>query len=981
MSPQTAVGGWDAARAVQTLAVDAADKRWFGSGYLVAPDLVLTAAHVLHGASTAVVRFFAPGRVREVPCDAVFADVRADVAVLRLRQAEPPVAAVRFGYPASQVACEAVGFPWANSNDDHRAAGPDAGESGGRGRYRDSHHAVGSCYPYSNQYAGTLKLEVSPLGKDPGTGHSQWEGMSGAAVFAAGRLIAVVTEQHVRQGPNWLTASRAQLWYKLMDQAGIARLRELLGLPDTAEHLDAVGATASPAAVQMSLPRDATTFTGRTGDLDRLIAALDEAEAAAGGAVLGIHAVDGMAGVGKTAFAVHAAHTLAGRFPDGQWFIRLHGHTPGAAAADPDQVLAALLAADNVPADQIPPDGQSRGDLWRSRTAGRRMLLVLDDAAGSAQIRPLLPSAAGTLVLVTSRRKLTGLADAVPLSLDVLDPPEAGVLFTRIAGRPDLSPEDPLVVRLAGLCGHLPLAIGMAASQLLHHQSWSPEDLIEELAAAAGRLPVLAAEDVSVAAAFDLSYRDLNSGQQQLFRALGASPGIDVDPGAAAAILATDISAARRLLQGLEVHHLLDEPTRARYRMHDLLREHACALAEAEPHQSREAVDRLLTHYRLTAVGHRAEGREAELSWLRSERANLLACLDHAVGHGRDEDAAALTAALTPVLRNDGPWPLAVTLHAQAVAAAERLDDQAWLAGALNDLGFVQVLTGDFVAAAGAHEQALELFGQLDDRLGQAKALNNLGFVHFMTDDYVEAVQAQEQALDLFRQLGDRRGQAGALNELGRVQHVTGDYAAATRAQEQALDLFRQLGDRRGQAIVLNHLGSMQYVIRDFVAAARAHEQALELFGQLGDRLGQAEALNRLGRVQLMTGDYAAAARAHEQALEVHQQLGSLLGQANALNDLGRVQRMIGDYVAAARAHEQALKLYQQLGDRLGQAGALNELGRVKGRTGDHAAATQAQEQALELFRQIGDPLGQANATDALAESRRSEGVGSEAPS
>ena len=980
MNSETVTGGWDARRAVQTVAVDGAGARWFGSGYLVADDVVLTAAHVLHGARSAAVRFVdGPGSVREVSCDAVFSDARADVAVLRLCRAEPLVASVVFGYPSGPVACDAVGFPRFKLNDDHRAAGPGPGDAGGW--YRDSHHAAGTCRPDSNGYAGTLELEVPAPGPDADASHSPWEGMSGAAVFAAGRLIAVVNEHHPRAGLGWLTASRAQRWFELLDRARIAELRELIGLPDAADLLDAVGSAVSPVAVsvQMSLPRDTAVFTGRTADLERLRATLDGSGQPGSGTVLGIHAVDGMAGVGKTAFAVHAAYALADRFPDGRWFVRLHGHTPGTAPADPDQVLAALLTADGVTADQVPADGQARTDLWRTRTAGRRMLLVLDDAADSAQVRPLLPSAPDALVLVTSRRRLTGLADAVPISLDVLDPAEAGALFIRISGRPDLSPDDPHVARLAGLCGHLPLAIGMAASRLRHHRSWTAEDLIEELTAAAGRLTVLAGEDVSVAAAFDLSYRDLNSTQQQLFRAVGASPAVNTEPGAAAAMLALDPPGARRLLQDLEEHHLLDEPSRGRYRMHDLLREHARALADADPQQSRAAVDRLLGHYLEVAAEHWATNREAALFWLRSERANLLACLEHAANHGRDEILTVLTAALTPLLRTDGPRPLAMALHTRALAAAERLGDRSRQAGALNELGSVRRLTGDYAGAAAVLEQALELYRQIGNRLGQAGALIELGRVRNMTGDYAEATVLLEQALELYQQVNDRLGQADALNALGSVRLMTDDYAGAAAVLEQALELYRQIGNRIGQADALNELGGVRNMTGDYAGAAAVVEQALELYQQIGNQSEQAEALNELGSVRRLTGDYAGATAVLEQALDLNQQIANRLGQADALNELGRVRNTLGDYAEATAFLEQALELYQRIGNRLGQANVLNDLGIVRRLTGDYAGATEVHEQALELNQQIGNRLGQADALDGLAESRLHEGAATEA--
>ena len=353
------------------------------------------------------------------------------------------------------------------------------------------------------------------------------------------------------------------------------------------------------AAATRTLPRDIASFTGRQHELD----GLTDAVAGAGG-VVSIHAIGGMAGIGKTAFAVHAAHQLAGRFPAGQIFLHLHAHTPGHQPADPADALASLLLTIGVPAGQIPADLEARAGLWRDRVAGRRLLLVLDDAASSEQIRPLLPGTGGSLVLVTSRRRLTALEDVRAVSLDALPAGEAAGLLVRLAVRPGLSPADPGVTEIIRLCGCLPLAIGMAARQLHHHPAWTVAGLAADLAAATGLLELLAAENLSVAAALDLSYADLAPDRQRLFRRLGLHPGSDIDPYAAAALDGTSLDAARRGLEALYEHYLLAEPAPGRYRMHDLIREHARTLASRlDPGADREqATGRLLDYYQHAAA-------------------------------------------------------------------------------------------------------------------------------------------------------------------------------------------------------------------------------------------------------------------------------------------------------------------------------------------------------------------------------------------
>ena len=400
------------------------------------------------------------------------------------------------------------------------------------------------------------------------------------------------------------------------------------------------------AAVTRALPRDVASFTGRGAELGRLLG--DLAAAAAGGGVVEICAIGGMAGIGKTTLAVHAAHRLAERFPDGQLFLPLHAYTPGQRPVDPADALASLLLAAGVGARQIPPGLEARAARWRDYLAGKKVLLVLDDAAGHEQVRPLLPGTAGSLVLITSRRRLAALHDAAVISLDTLAPGEAAALLVRLAGRPGLAAADPGVDEITRLCGYLPLAIGMLAGQLRHHPAWTTVGLAADLAAARDRLELMRAENLSVAAAFDLSYQDLTSDQRRLFRRLGLHPGSDIDAYAAAALDGTTVDAARRGLEDLYDQCLLTEAAPGRYRLHDLLREHAQALAVSDdPADRGDALGRLLDYYLHTALAankHIAtwmasfpslpSGRPPDYAppistagqaagWLETERANL----------------------------------------------------------------------------------------------------------------------------------------------------------------------------------------------------------------------------------------------------------------------------------------------------------------------------------------------------------------------
>ena len=738
-------------------------------------------------------------------------------------------------------------------------------------------------------------------------------------------------------------------------------------------------AEAGGAAATRTLPRDIGSFTGRQPELWQLVGA---ASGSPRPGVVSIHAIGGMAGIGKTALAVHAAHQLAPRFPDGQIFLPLHGHTPGQRPVDPADALASLLLTAGLAAAQIPPGLEARAAVWRDRLAGKQLLLLLDDAADSEQVRPLLPGSAGSLVLVTSRRHLTALEDAQTVSLDILPTGQAAELLVRLAARPGLDPRDPEVAEIIRLCGYLPLAIGMLARQLHHHPAWTAADLAADLAATRDRLQLLHAEDLSVAAAFDLSYTDLTPAQQRLFRRLGLHPGSGIDGYAAAALDGTDLTAARRGLDALYDQYLLTEPGPGRYRMHDLIREHARVLAgRADPADDRDgAVARLLDYYQqaagragaliarqarpapaaadgavLAAVPSLAD-RDQALAWARAERASLLACLDHATGTGQHARVIALTAGLAGLMRLDGPWADAITRHTAAIQAARSAGDRLSEANALGDLGETRNLAADYPAAAQALEQALGIYRDLGDRLGQANALNGLGYVRWIGNDYPAAAQVLEQAIGIYRDLGDRLGQAGALQNLGNVLRVQSDSAAAAELLEQALAIYRDLGDRFGQAGALCYLGAVRLETSHYPAAAEALEQALAISRDTGYPEYYAGALWWLGDVRRATGDYPAAAELVEQALGILRDLGDPLGQVGVLCSLGDLRLATGDYPAAAEALEQALAICRDIGDRADQASVLCSLGDLRLATGDYPAAAEALEQALAICRDIGYP-------------------------
>jgi tetratricopeptide (TPR) repeat protein len=651
---------------------------------------------------------------------------------------------------------------------------------------------------------------------------------------------------------------------------------------------------------------------------------------------------------------------------------------------DPVDALSSLLLTAGVPAAHIPPGLEARAARWRDHVAGKKILLLLDDAASHEQVRPLLPGTGSSLVLLTSRRRLAALEDAAVISLDTLAPQEAAALLTRLAGRPGLQPDDGAVSEITRLCGYLPLAIGLIASQLRHHPAQTADSVAASLAEATDRMELMRAENLSVAAAFDLSYTDLTDGQQRLFRRLGLIPGPSFDAYAAAALDGTSPGQARRHLDELYDQHLITEPAPGRYQLHDLLREHARSMAATDDQADRvAAAGRVLDYYLYTAL---AAGRHfaprastyrrplpgdppaqapdlstlgQSAAWLEAERANLHAAADYAATGGHSRHAVAIPAAMGGFLAARGHWDQSAALHQGALAAARQAGDRLGEADALSTLGVLQRENGSYPAAAASLARALALYRDIGDQPGQADALNELGFLRVLTGDYPAAAASHQQALLLARGTGDRRAEAHAVSNLGLVQQLTGDHPAAAASQQQALALFGDVGDLHDNAYALNSLGVVQEETGDYPAAAASQQQALALFRDLGHRLGQAHALNDLGLVQQQIGDYPAAAASHLQALALFGDLGNLLGQAEALNRLGELSLRTSATAQARDQHTRALAIARDISAAPEEARALEGIGNSHLREGNPGHAAAHLRQALAIYQRIGAPAAQ----------------------
>lgn len=716
-----------------------------------------------------------------------------------------------------------------------------------------------------------------------------------------------------------------------------------------------------------------------------------------------VSAIDGMGGVGKSALAVRAAHRLRAQFPDGQLFVDLHGHTPGRPPLTAADALGWLLRSLDVPPQQIPQDLGECAAFYRDRLADTRTLIVLDNAATTAQVRPLLPGTPGCLVLITSRSRLTGLDDAHLLALDVLSGPEAVMLLHEAAGPGRIPADHPAIAELVALCGNLPLAIRITAARLRHHRALRLEDLVAQLGDEHHRLDHLADEDRSLAAVFATSVADLPWAERQLFVLLGQVPGADFDAYAAANLIGGDHRTAERLLESLLQHSLLTQRTPGRYRFHDLVGLYARALSDQQSGRADDreaalerpaALERLGDYYRHTAeqadrhlarrtrgggapatgtepaVAPRLPDRDAALRWMRAERDNLIA----QAADARHPRAIAITAALAAVLLMDGPWTRAAALHQAAATAAHELGDLAGKAGALCDLGRIRHATGDYRASGDFYDRALAIYQDLGDRAGEAVGLHELGRIRLLTGDLLAAGDLHERALAIFQDLGDRLGEARTLCDLGRVRHSLGDSPAAVQLTVRVLTIYQELGDRRGEAGALHDLAYILDETGDFTGAADPYQRSLAIYQDLGSGQGRANALRGLGRVRHATGDLLAAAELHEQALAICQEIGSRQGEADSLRCLGRVRHATGEVTAAAALYRRALAIYQDIGSRLGETLLRIDLAALVADTEGPHEARALYRQARHLARETRNPREEARALEGAARCAQSLG-------
>ncbi|MEY9857351.1 tetratricopeptide (TPR) repeat protein [Catenulispora sp. GAS73] len=675
------------------------------------------------------------------------------------------------------------------------------------------------------------------------------------------------------------------------------------------------------------LPPDLATFTGRDGELARLVEAATAP--AAGTPAVRVWVIEGMAGVGKTQLALHAAHELAraGHYTDFQLYANLRGYDPDRPPADPAAVLETFLRQLGVVAQHVPQTLEERAAMFRDRLHGRAAVVVLDNAAQAEQVRDLIPSGPTCLVLITSRRSLTELPEAGVLMLDVFQPRESLELFGRIAGADRVGADPRAAQRIVDLTGGLPLAVALAAARLRSRPAWSLEQLADRLAKGAGAEP-------GVTAVLDLSYQGLPEAARRVFRLLGTDPGLDVTVDSVAALAGISLDEADRLLELLQDEHLAQQQVPGRYELHDLVRCFAADTsrtvdsdAERNAASTRSLDWYLHSVYAAADLVNRNRYRNGDLprppslpvaepadaeearAWLSAERANLLAATRYAAAEGWPGHAWRFTQALWSYyyvsgLNSDWEESLAVGL-----AAAEADGDAAAQAELQHASGNFGVVTGHLDQALLHTREALRLRKIVGDPVKTAFTLGNLACVLSDTSQYRQGMEIFHEALALMRETGNRFGEANCLHNMGIGACAMGRHRQALDWLGEALALYRETGNDDHQTFVLVVIGLNLGLLGEHDRAAAAVAEGVALAEQSDAVRRLAPAVNVLGMLATERGEYAEGARNHRRAYEIASEAGDWGEQVEALFELGVNALRAGDPAGSLEFLDQAAAL------------------------------------------------------------------------
>ena len=719
------------------------------------------------------------------------------------------------------------------------------------------------------------------------------------------------------------------------------------------------------------LPRDLPYFTGRRRELEQLAGL-------AGGGAMVVTAIGGTAGVGKTALAVRAAHQLAAEFPDGNLYADLRGYTVGQAAVEPGEVLEVFLRRLGVRGEDIPAHMEERSGLMRQLLASRRVLMLLDNAATEAQVRPLLPGAGGSLVLVTSRSVLPGLEVDERISLDVLSEAEAAGLLAGLMGTERAAAEPQAVAEVTSFCGRLPLALRIAGQVLAAHPAWQVAKVAGILAAERDRLGQLTAGDLQVRAAFEVSYRLLTDADARLFRLLGLHPGPEFDVPSAAALAGIEAGTAGPVVNRLVEAYLVTEDGTGLFGMHDLLRLFAHTTCQhADDQADRNAAEaRLVGLYTnrarrlnlcvdpnlrpaavqaaVQAGGYFPSMRQA-LALFAAERPNLVAVLGLAAQRGWDEQVGQLAASMGSSLKLLRYLDDLLTVGQAALHAAGHTGNTSGEGRALTNIGDARRELRQFEDAVGCYQQSLALFRETGDRHGEGQTLINLGEANRQLGRFEEAIDYFQRSLALFRETGDRHDEGRTLNNLGITYQGLRQFGDAVGYFQQSLALFRETGDQRGEGLALNNLGISYRELCRFEDSVGYFQQSLALIRETGDRYSEGLALINLGMSYRKLCRFEDSVGCCQRSLALFRETGDRYSEGLALNNLGYTYEDLAWHGNAVGCYQQSLALFQETGDRHHEGLSLKNLGNAYQKLGQSDSAVTCWRDAASAMRDSGD--------------------------
>ena len=684
------------------------------------------------------------------------------------------------------------------------------------------------------------------------------------------------------------------------------------------------------------LPRDIASFTGRQQELQELVnAAIGAAES---GGVVGIYAIGGMAGIGKTALAVHAAYRMLPQFPDGQLFADLRGHTAGQALAEPGEILDMFLRRLGVDVAVLPASVDERSGMLRDRLASKRVLMVLDNVATESQVRPLLPGGGGSVVVITSRGSLAGLEVDHRVGLDVLPADQATGLLASLIG-PERAAAEPAALRqVRDFCGCLPLALRIAGQNLAVRPSWTVARLAEMLTCEQDRLEALKAGDREVRSAFMVSYRQLPESDARMFRLLGLHPCPDLDVSAAASLAGIDAADAELVLDRLARVHLITENASGRFGMHDLLR--LCARQICRDQESQASIDAALTqlvshfselarsldaslssHQRPVAADAAIQAgtalipRRQALAIFEIERPNLLPVLGLAAEQGWHEQVWQLGESVANPLMllrqlDDLLWVSEI-----ALCTAHKAEDAAATTTALRWRGTAYSGLRRFNDAIACYQDALAICQETGDRDGEGRILNNLGSAHQEMGRFEDASAWYQDALAICRETGDRLGEGRTLSNLGLAHYELRRFDQAITCYREALAIRREAGDRLGEGRTLSNLGLAYSGLRRFEQAITCHQEALVIFREAGDRYGEGHVLANLGLAYSGLQQFEQAIAYYQDALVHFREVGDHHEEGQALSNLGTAYSGLGQPDRAAACWKEAAKAMNEAGE------------------------------------------------------------------